>query len=84
VDRNGWAVWKTVRALPLPMRGAAIGALFLGALGGMVGLVVGLLAYPPTAWAATVEVGFPGALAGALLGLIVGSLIHVVHQVQHR
>jgi hypothetical protein len=49
---------------------AVIGAALLGACGGVVGLVVGLLAYPPTAWFAVFEVGLPAAVVGSVLGLV--------------
>jgi hypothetical protein len=37
-------------------------------LGGLVGLIVGVLVYPPTAPFAVVEVGLPGAIAGVVIG----------------
>ncbi|MGZ6733970.1 MAG: hypothetical protein ACXVDH_04935 [Nocardioides sp.] len=40
----------------------------------VIGLVLGLRAYVPTAWAAVIEVGLPGALLGALFGLIAGGI----------
>jgi len=66
---------RVLRELPAPLRHALIGAVSLGVPGAMVGLVIGLRAYVPTAWAATLEVGLPAALLGALLGLVVGSLV---------
>jgi hypothetical protein len=44
-------------------------ALICGVLGVVAGFVRGLTVYPPTAWAAALEVGVPAALAGALTGL---------------
>jgi hypothetical protein len=49
----------------------------LAGLGGVVGLVVGLVAYPPTAWFAIVEVGLPAGVLGAVLGLAAGSIAHL-------
>ena len=49
------------------------GAVF-GAGGAIAGLVVGLRAYPPTAWFATLEVGVPAAMLGALVGAVFGVL----------
>lgn len=66
-------------AHPLPLRYAAAGAAVLGALGGLVGLILGLRAYAPTAWAATVEVGLPAAAVGAALGLFVGLVVQRRH-----
>jgi hypothetical protein len=51
-------------------RGAAIGAL----LGGAVGLLLGLITYPPTAWFASIEIGVPTAIAGAVIGLMVAGI----------
>lgn len=46
----------------------------LGAIGAVVGLVVGLDANPRTAWFAVFEAGIPGAIVGAVVGLWVGAL----------
>jgi hypothetical protein len=58
---------------PLPVRFAIVAALAFGLLGALAGLVLGLVAHPPTAWFAVLEVGVPAALLGALAGLMVGS-----------
>ena len=63
--------------MPIPVRWAAVCAVILGALGGVVGLVLGLRTYVPTAWAATFEVGLPSAALGAVLGLAAGSVVVV-------
>lgn len=60
------------------MHGGAVGAITVGIAGGLVGLIVGLHAYAPTAWFAVFEAGIPATVAGALLGAIVGALIWVV------
>jgi hypothetical protein len=65
---------SAIRALPVPLRWGAIGAATAGAMGGAVGLVVGLLAYPPTAWFAIFELGAPAAIVGGLVGLASGAL----------
>jgi hypothetical protein len=52
-----------------------VGAIAAGVLGAIVGLIVGLYAYPPTAPFAVLELGIPGALAGAVLGVIVGAVV---------
>lgn len=61
--------------LPVLLRYAIFGALLAGVPGCVLGLIVGLRAYPPTAWFATVELGIPIATAGALLGLLVGAIV---------
>jgi hypothetical protein len=61
-----------IRGLPMLARWVILGALFAGVTGGIAGLVVGLFAYPPTAPFAVVELGFPAALAGGVVGLVAG------------
>ena len=56
------------------VRSVLIGTALFGTAGAVIGLVLGLRAYVPTAWAAVIEVGLPGALLGALLGLITGGI----------
>jgi hypothetical protein len=74
------ALAQDVRALPLVPRLAVIGAGVLGLVGGCVGLVLGLIAYPPTAWFAVVEVAVPSALLGAVLGLVAGVVVTLAHR----
>jgi hypothetical protein len=49
-----------------------IGAVVLGVLGGVVGLVIGWATNPSTAWFAVLEVGVPAGAVGWVLGLLVG------------
>jgi hypothetical protein len=42
-----------------------------GLLGAIVGLSIGLYVYPPTAWFALIEIGFPSAVLGGLTALII-------------
>lgn len=58
---------------------AAVG---LGLVGGIVGLVLGLAAYPPTAWFAVFEVGVPSGLLGAFLGFAAGSVAYCVRRLR--
>ena len=71
------ALGEALRGLPVPLRHAVIGAVALGLPGAVVGLVLGLRAYVPTAWAAALEVGVPAAVLGGVLGLGVGSFLHL-------
>ena len=68
------------RAVPLPAKWAAIGAVSAGLVGGVAGLVVGLRAYAPTAWFAILELGIPSAAIGGLVGLASGAIASVVSQ----
>jgi len=60
--------------MPLAMRWATLGAAGAGLVGGVVGLIVGLFAYPPTAWFAVFELGVPAAILGGLIGLLAGAI----------
>lgn len=64
-----------LRAMPVVAAGMLIGSVLVGTFGGVVGLVVGLDAYPPTAWAAVIEVGAPAAVLGGVIGLIAGLVV---------
>jgi len=66
-----------------PGQGAVIGAVCLGLLGALVGLVRGLSVYPPTAWFALFEVGVPALIVGALLGAVVGSAARLLGRSGH-
>ena len=48
-----------------------------------MGLVLGLRAYPPTAWFAVLEVGVPAGLVGALIGAAVGLLAGTARRADH-
>ncbi len=61
-----------------------VGAAAFGAIGGVIGLVIGLRAYVPTALVAAVEVGAPSALLGGLVGLVVGSIVSAVKALRCR
>jgi hypothetical protein len=64
--------------LPLILRWAAVGALSVGGVGAVAGLVVGLLVHPATAWFAVFELGIPASVLGGLVGLISGSVAYVI------
>ncbi|GAA3825365.1 hypothetical protein GCM10022242_28450 [Nocardioides panacisoli] len=58
--------------MPIVLRCAVAGAGLLGVLGLVVGTIIGLHVYAPTAWAAAFEIGIPSAVLGALLGSLAG------------
>ena len=61
--------------LPLPGRWAVIGAASVGMIGAVVGLVIGLIVYAPTALFAVLELGLPAAIVGGVIGLITGVIV---------
>ena len=69
--------------LPRPIRGLLVGAVVAGFFGGIVGLVIGLMSYPPTAVFAIFEAGIPAAVVGGSLGLIVGTCASIAHWIVH-
>jgi hypothetical protein len=62
-----------LRGIPLPGRYALIGATSAGLAGAIVGLIIGVTVYPPTAPFAVVELGLPAATLGALIGVLLGT-----------
>jgi hypothetical protein len=81
---SSWAQAQAhLAALPLVTRFAVVGATACAVLGGLVGLVLGLRAYPPTAWFAVFEVAVPAAIAGAVVGAVVGLVALTAHRFNH-
>jgi hypothetical protein len=68
------AIAIELRGMPLIARWVTAGAASASVIGGIVGLVVGLFAYAPTAWFAVFELGVPAGVVGGIVGLI-GALI---------
>lgn len=58
----------------LPLRCTVLGTVAVGTAGAIAGLILGLLANPPTAWFAVFEGGIPAAIVGGILGLLAGLL----------
>lgn len=67
--------------LPLLPRCVLLGAALAGAAGALAGLVVGLMAYAPTAWFAVVELGLPATVVGAVIGLMTGAIVLVARRI---
>jgi hypothetical protein len=72
--------WRGIAELPLVLRWSVKGGLVIGTVGAVVGLLVGLSAYPPTAWFAVLEVGIPAFIVGTLLGAAAGTATLVVRR----
>ena len=64
--------WRGIAELPLVLRWSVRSGLVFGMVGAVVGLLLGLAAYPATAWFAVLEVGIPGFVVGMLLGAAAG------------
>lgn len=58
--------------MPPYARCMILGGASAGTIGALTGLVVGLLAYPPTAWFAVFEAALPATIVGSVVGLMVG------------
>jgi hypothetical protein len=69
---------------PLPLRWAMVGAVGLGALGAIAGLIIGLIVHPPTAPFALLEIGIPATLVGGLVGLASGSIVSAARHIGAR
>jgi ABC-type uncharacterized transport system permease subunit len=65
-------------------RYAVVGATACAILGGLVGLLLGLRAYPATAWFAVFEVGVPAGIVGAAVGALVGLLAVTVQRISNH
>ncbi|MGH3472330.1 MAG: hypothetical protein ACRDPG_09845 [Nocardioidaceae bacterium] len=74
---------RALAELPTLGRYVVVGALWVGIPGCVVGLVVGLRVYAPTAWFAVFEVGIPAAVLGGLLGLAVGSVRFMLNRLRN-
>ena len=77
LERTTSAIAAELRGMPLIARWVIAGAASATVIGGIVGLVIGLFAYAPTAWFAVFELGVPAGVVGGLIGLI-GALILTV------
>jgi hypothetical protein len=62
------------------LRYAVEGAVSLGVVGAVAGLVIGLVVHPLTAPFAVVELGLPGATLGGLVGLVLGGAVDVARR----
>jgi hypothetical protein len=69
-----------VMRLPVLPRFAVAGAVCAGIPGSVAGLVLGIRAYPPTAWFAVFELGIPAAITGGILGLVSGLVVLAVRR----
>lgn len=73
-----------VRADPSPGNCARAGVLVAGAVGMIIGLVIGLQVYAATAWAAMFELGVPAAVVGGVAGFLVGCALALVSRLSRH
>jgi hypothetical protein len=71
-------------AIPLWRRSVLAGAIVVGVVGALAGLIQGLRTYPPTAWFAVFELGVPAAIVGGVLGLTCGVFASVVRTMRRQ
>jgi len=67
-----------------PARWAILGAGLAGIFGAIVGLIVGLFVYVPTAVFAMVELGLPATILGGSGGLLLGSVVAVSRRISRN
>lgn len=77
---NEFTAW--MRSMPMLVRWVVIGAISAGVTGGLVGLVVGLFVYAPTAPFGAVELGFPATLTGGIGGLVAGLIMITIRRIR--
>ena len=71
-----------VAAMPIVPRFTVVGSVAAFLLGALIGLVVGLIAYPPTAWFAIFELGVPAGILGAAVGAAAGVVTGRIHRIK--
>ncbi|MHB8189910.1 MAG: hypothetical protein ACYDHP_05725 [Ferrimicrobium sp.] len=72
------------RLMPLLGRWAVGGAACLGVIGAVTGLVVGLIAHPPTAPFAALELGIPATIVGGAIGFVAGVIVMTGRRIRRR
>jgi len=75
------AIVSMLDGLPLPLRWSVELAAAMFTIGAVVGLIIGLQTYIPTAWFAMIEVGVPAAMLGALLGALGGAAVSLSRKI---
>lgn len=85
-DENGAVRTTAIRSAGLssPARWPLVGAAALGGTGAVVGVILGLFVYAPTALFAGVELGVPAALAGAVLGIAAAGIAAAGRRIGRR
>jgi hypothetical protein len=76
------ALWLC--GLPSTPRYVVVGAVSVGLVGAIAGLVIGLLVHAPTAPFAAVELGLPGATLGGFAGLAVAGVVSLARRAKRN
>jgi hypothetical protein len=74
----------SMRGMPILARWGCTGAMSAGVTGLIVGLVVGLFVYAPTAPFAAVELGIPAALMGGVVGVAAGIVVKMGRSIRRH
>lgn len=75
------AIVSMLDELPLPLRWSVELAAAMFVIGAVVGLIIGLQTYIPTAWFAMIEIGVPAAMLGAILGALGGAVVSLSRRI---
>ena len=70
--------------MPIVPRFAIVASAAAFLLGAIAGLIIGLIAYPPTAWFAVLELGIPAGLLGAVGGALTGLVVSCIQKVNEH
>jgi xanthine/uracil permease len=84
LKRTTKAIAAELNGIPLITRWIITGAASATVIGGIAGLVIGLFAYPPTAWFAVFELGIPAGVTGGITGLIGGLILTTGHRIRQH
>ena len=84
-DTGTMGLFRTQLAtIPIVPRFALVASAAAFLLGALAGLIIGLIAYPPTAWFAVLELGIPAGLIGALIGALAGLVVASIRKLTDR
>ena len=67
-----------------PPRWTLAGVCIAGSLGGIIGLLIGLHVYAPTAPVAMIELGLPAAVLGGIVGMAADLTVMVGRRTRRR
>jgi len=84
-DTDTMALYRSqLASIPIVPRFAIVVSAAAFLLGALAGLIIGLIAYPPTAWFAVLELGIPAGLIGAGIGALAGLVVSCIQKVNEH